>query len=207
MAAQLDKILAPIDQPVGLPRNEVIQLQQSFTDRGTKAAANEKPAYQAEINVCVAISQAMDEREKAIASLQGSASVHGPSDLGAHRKDNPTWRDLAREGHEQRNRKQQAVRDDNFLTTQLTTNWSQRDLQLRQNINQLYARERDAERNAQQAGTNSVAAADTITLEPVQVRVKYGTATLPAGATLHVISRGANGVVVDYGGENVTLPR
>lgn len=208
MAAQLDKILAPIDQPVGLPRNEVIQLQQSFTDRGTKAAANEKPAYQAEINVCVAISQAMDEREKAIASLQGSASVHGPSDLGAHRKDNPTWRDLAREGHEQRNRKQQAVRDDNFLTTQLTTNWSQRDLQLRQNINQLYARERDAERNAQQAGTNSVAAADTITLDkPVQVRVKYGTATLPAGATLHVISRGANGVVVDYGGENVTLPR
>jgi hypothetical protein len=207
MAAQLDKILAPIDQPVGLPRNEVIQLQQSFTDRGTKAAANEKPAYQAEINVCVAISQAMDEREKAIASLQGSASVHGPSDLGAHRKDNPTWRDLAREGHEQRNRKQQAARDDNFLTTQLTTNWSQRDLQLRQNINQLYARERDAERNAQQAGTNSVAAADTITLEPVQVRVKYGTATLPAGATLHVISRGANGVVVDYGGENVTLPR
>jgi hypothetical protein len=208
MNAHLDKILAPIDQPVGLRRNEVMQLQQSFIDRGVKAATNEKPAYEAAINVCAAISQAIDEREKSIASLQGSASVHGPSDLGAHRKDNPTWRDLARERHEERNRKQQAAQNDNFLTTQLKTNWSQRTLQLRQNINQLYARERDAERSAQQASPNNVAAADTITLDkPVQVRVKYGTATIPAGTTLHVVTRDANGVVVDYGGENVTLPR
>jgi hypothetical protein len=208
LAAHLDRILAPLDQPEGLPRNQVMQLRESFIDRGTKAPSNEKPPYEAAINVCAALSQAMDEREKAIASLQGSASVHGPSDLGEHRKDDPTWRDLARERHEERNRKQQAAQGDNFLTTQLKTNWSQRTVQLRQNINQLYAREREAERESQQqAKTGGAVAADTITLDkPVRVKVKYGTATIPAGTTLRVVSRDAKGVVVDYAGENVTLP-
>src|SRR5438874_4058500 len=114
LTAHLDSILVPLDQPAGLPRNQVMQLRESFIERGTKVPANEKPAYEAAINVCAALSQAMDEREKAIASLQGSASVHGPSDLGEHRKDNPTWRDLSRARHEERNRKQQAAQSDNF---------------------------------------------------------------------------------------------
>ena len=209
LTAHLDSILVPLDQPAGLPRNQVMQLRESFIERGTKVPANEKPAYEAE-NVCAALSQAMDEREKAIASLQGSASVHGPSDLGEHRKDNPTWRDLARERHEERNRKQQASQSDNFLTTQLKTNWSQRAVQLRQNVNQLYAREREAERGSQQQQTNAgpAVSGDTITLDkPVQVKVKYGSATIPAGTTLRVVNRDANGLVVDYAGENVTLPR
>ena len=210
LTAHLDSILVPLDQPAGLPRNQVMQLRESFIERGTKVPANEKPAYEAAINVCAALSQAMDEREKAIASLQGSASVHGPSDLGEHRKDNPTWRDLARERHEERNRKQQASQSDNFLTTQLKTNWSQRAVQLRQNVNQLYAREREAERGSQQQQANAgpAVSGDTITLDkPVQVKVKYGSATIPAGTTLRVVNRDANGLVVDYAGENVTLPR
>jgi|GEM_PF-1963116 hypothetical protein len=208
-AASLDKILAPLDQQTALPRNQVTQMRESFRDRGTKAAPNERLVYEAAINVCAAISQAMDEREKAIASLQGSASVHGPSDLGAHRKDDPSRRELRRERHEEKNRKQQAAQTDNFLTTQLKTGWTQRAMQLRQNINQLYARERDAERQGQQAASPAGAApsANTITLDkPVQVKVKYGTATIPSGTVLTIVSRDANGIVVDYAGEKVTLP-
>jgi len=39
----------------------------------------------------------------------------------------------------------------------------------------------------------------------VQAKVKYGIATIPAGTTLTVVSRDANGIVVDYAGEKVTL--
>jgi hypothetical protein len=161
----------------------------------------------------------MDEREKALASLQGSAAVHGPSDLGAHRKDIPTHGtlgdarlaglELQREAHEEQNRKQEAAQNDDFLTTELKTNWTQRALQLRQSINSLLTRQRDAEHTAQQAGAdaNGALAANTITLDkPVQVKVKYGTATITAGTTLPVVTRDANGVVVQYMGENVRLP-
>ncbi len=208
IGAHLDQILAPLDRGVALPRNEVVQLRESFTDRFAKAPSNEKPAYDAAIAVCNALTQTMDEREKGVASLQGSESVHAPSDLGAHRKDDPSRRDLARERREERNRKQEAAQNDNFLTTQLKTGWTQRTIQLRQHINQLYGRERDAERQAQQ-GSNAAAAptANTITLDKaVQVHVKYGTATIPAGTTLTVVSRDTNGIVVDYAGEKVTLP-
>ena len=216
----LDRILSPIGQPkpVPLPRARVTQLREQFADQFSKAPDTDKPMYQAAVAVCDAVAAAMDERQKAIASLQGSSAVHGPSDLGARRKDIPTrgsWADaqlagleLQREGHEEQNRKQEAAQNDNFFNTQLKTNWSQRAAQLRQNINALYSRERDAERSTQQpAAAGAAPAADTITLDkPIEVKVKYGRATIPAGTTLPVVSRDANGVVVQYMGENVLLP-
>jgi len=207
-AAYLDRILAPLDQQIPLPRNNVTQLRESFADRSSKCPPNEKPAYEAAVRVCNAVWQAMDEREKAVASLQGSAAVHGASDLGAHRKDNPSSLEYERERHEERNRKHEAAQNDAFLITQLKTNWTQRTIQLRQTINQVYAREREAERPVQQtAGTAPAASANTITLDkPIQVKIKYGTATIPAGTTVTVVSRDANGVVVDYAGEQVRLP-
>jgi hypothetical protein len=139
-----------------------------------------------------------------------SAAVHGSSDLGAHRIDHPTWRDLDREQQEEQNRKQEAHQNDSFFTTQLKTQWTQRTPQLRQQIDRLYAREREAEQAAEQAkttGAGAASTAETITLDKaVQVKVQYGTATIPAGTTLTVISRDANGVVVEYMGEKVTLP-
>jgi hypothetical protein len=216
----LDGILSPIGQrvPVPLPHARVAELREKFADQCSKAHDVDKPMYQAAVAVCDAVSAAMDERQKAIASLQGSAAVHGPSDLGAHRKDIPTrgtradaqlaGLELQREGHEEQNRKQEAAQNDNFFNTQLKTNWSQRAAQLRQNINALYSRERDAERSTQQpAAAGAAPAADTITLDkPIEVKVKYGRATIPAGTTLPVVSRDANGVVVQYMGENVLLP-
>src|SRR5207253_3818359 len=134
----LDRILSPIGQPkpVPLPRARVTQLREQFADQWSKAPDVDKPMYQAAVAVCDAISSAMDERQKAIASLQGSAAVHGPSDLGAHRKDIPArgtrWDarlaqlGLQREAHEEQNRKQEAAQNDNFLTTQLINQWTQR---------------------------------------------------------------------------------
>src|SRR5438067_8114335 len=83
----LDRILSPIGQPkpVPLPRARITQLREHFIDQGSKAPEPKKPMYEAAIAVCDAVSAAMDEREKAIASLQGSAAVHAPFDLGAHR--------------------------------------------------------------------------------------------------------------------------
>jgi hypothetical protein len=216
----LDRILSPIGQkvPVPLPHARVAELREKFADQWSKAPDVDKPMYQAAVAVCDAVSAAMDERQKAIASLQGSAAVHGPSELGAHRKDIPTrgaradgqlaGLELQREGHEEQNRKQEAAQNDNFFNTQLKTNWSQRAAQLRQNISALYSRERDAERSTQQPAAAGVTpAADTITLDkPIQIKVKYGTATIPVGSTLPVVSRDENGVVVQYMGENVRLP-
>jgi hypothetical protein len=133
--------------------------------------------YQAAVAVCDAVSSAMDERQKAIASLEGSRGVHGPSDLGARRKDIPTrgslgdaqlaGLELQREAHEEQNRKQETRQNDSFFNAQLKTNWTQRTLQLRQNIDALYAREREAERAAEQArAANSTAPAAQISATP-----------------------------------------
>jgi hypothetical protein len=216
----LDRILSPIGQPrpVPLPRARVTELREQFIDQGSKAPEPKKPMYQAAIAVCDAVSAAIDEREKAIASLQGSAAVHAPSDLGAHRKDIPNRggigtamladATLQREAHEEANRKQEARQTDNFFTVQQKNQWTQRALQLRQQIDRLYAREREAEREPDQpAAANAGPAVNTITLDkPIQLQVKYGTATIQAGTTLPVVSRDANGVVVQYMGENVVLP-
>ncbi len=42
--------------------------------------------------------------------------------------------------------------------------------------------------------------------QPTPVRLKYGNATLPAGLSLHIVSKTSDAVVVDYAGEHVTLP-
>jgi len=218
-ANHLDEILSPIDQQIRLPRTRVSQLRAHFTDKQAQAPDVEKIQYQAAIAVCDALNAAMDEREKAIASLQGSKTVHSPSDLGARRKDIPTRggigtailanTELRKEAQEERDRKQEAHENDLFFNTQLKTNWTQRAVQIRQNIQLLMARQRDAERTTQQpaGGSDAASATSTITLDKsVQVKVKYGTATIPAGTTLPVVERDTKGVVVQYMGENVLLP-
>jgi hypothetical protein len=68
----LDQILSPIERPVPLPRTRVTELREQFVTQGSKAPETKKPIYVAAVAVCDALSSAMDEREKAIASLQGS---------------------------------------------------------------------------------------------------------------------------------------
>jgi len=86
-AAHLDAILSPIDQRPALPRTELSQLRAAFADSSAKAPDAEREQFTTAIAVlCNALNTAMDERERALASIRGSAAVHGPSDLGAHRK-------------------------------------------------------------------------------------------------------------------------
>ena len=68
----LDRILSPIGQPkpVPLPRARVTQLREQFADQISKAPDTDKPMYQAAVAVCDAVSAAMDERQKAIASCR-----------------------------------------------------------------------------------------------------------------------------------------
>ena len=166
----LDRIVSDWAAKAGsMPHARITQLREQFADQFSKAPDTDKAMYQAAVAVCDAVSSAMDERQKAIASLQASRAVHAPSNLGAQRKDIPTrgslgdaelaGLELEREAHEEQNRKQDARQNDAFFNTQLKTNWSQRAAQLRQNINALYARERDAERMAAQAKAAAVPAA------------------------------------------------
>ncbi len=204
--AYLDKILAPIDQNVPLPRNELLQLRESFVSWIAKAPPNEQPAWRGAIAVCDALNNAMDEREKARAGFDGSSAVHGGYDLGARRKDHlKNWHEAERERHEEANRKQDAAQNDAFLNTTLRTNWTQRAMQLRQQIVSLHTRLQELERqSAQQPNGPTV---DTVTLKQnVSVHVKYGTVTLSAGTSLHVMSRDPRGITAEYNGELVIIP-
>jgi len=204
--AHLDQILAPIDQNVPLPRNELMQLRGSFLEWKAKAPANEQPAWHAAVAVCDALNSAMDEREKARANLESSSAVHGPSDLGARRKDNlRNWREAERERREEANRKQNAAQTDAFLNGTLRTNWTQRAIQLRQHIVSLHTRLQELEPQA--AGQPGAGVGDTVTLrQATPVHVKYGTVTLPPGTTLHVVSRDPRGITAEYNGELVLVP-
>jgi hypothetical protein len=192
-ATYLSQVLAPLEQRAEMPRSELTQLRESFIDRASKALPAEKIVYQAAVAVCNVISQAMDERDQAITNIQSSSAVRGSYDLGERRKDRPSWKDLEREAREEERRREDRNEKDYFLNTQLRTNWQQRTIQLRRTINLLYARERETERRTPAAGaTGAVSVADTITLDkPIQVKVKYGTAIIPAGTVLSIAKRDA----------------
>lgn len=204
--AHLDQILAPIDQNVPLPRNELMQLRGSFLEWKAKAPPNEQSAWQVAVAVCDALNSAMDEREKARANLESSSAVHGASDLGARRKDHlRNRREWERERREGANRKQDAAQNDAFLDSTLRTNWTQRAIQLRQHIVSLHIQLQELER--QSAGQPGAVVGDTVTLrQATPVHVKYGMITLPAGTNLHVVSRDPRGITAEYNGELVILP-
>ncbi len=66
MGANLDKILAPLDQKIVLLRPELDQLRNSFSARFSRASLPERPQFQAALSVCDALAQAMNERQTAI---------------------------------------------------------------------------------------------------------------------------------------------
>ena len=71
-ADHLDKILAPLDQKIVLPRAELDQMRNSFSTRFSRATLPERPQFQAALSVCDALAQAMNERQTAI--VQKSAT-------------------------------------------------------------------------------------------------------------------------------------
>ena len=64
VTANGDKIFAPLDQKVVMPRAELAQLRNSFAQRFTRASLAERNQFQAALSVCDALTQVMNEREK-----------------------------------------------------------------------------------------------------------------------------------------------
>jgi hypothetical protein len=72
VATNGDKIFAPVDQRVTMPRAELAQLRNSFAQRFTRASLTERNQFQAALSICDALTQVMNEREKTM--LAPSAS-------------------------------------------------------------------------------------------------------------------------------------
>ncbi len=133
--ARLNIILAPLDAP-GLKHPEAVaDLRSAIADGMSKAPAAQQPAFQAAITLCNALSQAVDERQRAVASLKGSQRDSGYPG---------TKHVMARE----------AAQNNAFFANTQKAQWTQRSAQLRQQIEQLYAKARDIERQVSaQPGT------------------------------------------------------
>lgn len=174
LAARLDQILAPLDQQVALPRTELMQLRQSFVDQGTKAPQPENALYQSALSVCDAISAAMDEREKAAATFRNASNTPGIQEV------HDTTVRLPRHGrgsgkaaraamHQERYENQQhqaeAAQKGAFLSSHYLKQWGDRSIVLRQHIQQLSSRERDAERAIEEARSAKPPAAPSATPE------------------------------------------
>lgn len=125
--SRLDIILSPLDAP-GLKHPEAVaDLRSAIAEAMSKAPATQQPAFQAAMTVCNVLSQAVDERQHAIANLQGSQRPSGwPGTKHA----------AARE----------AAQNNAFFADAQKTQWARRSAELHRQIEQLYARERETER-------------------------------------------------------------
>jgi hypothetical protein len=72
VAANGDKIFAPLDQKVVMPRAELAQLRNSFAQRFTRASLSERNQFQAALSVCDALTQVMNERDKTLLAPSGN---------------------------------------------------------------------------------------------------------------------------------------
>jgi len=124
--ARLNIILAPMGQP-GLKHPEAVDdLRASINDGMSKAVPGKQPAFQAAIVVCNILSQAVNERQKAVANLEGSQVGAQRTGLAKHPKNDVSSTNA-------------------FFANVSKTQWDQRSAQLRQEAEQAYARERAIE--------------------------------------------------------------
>jgi len=141
LGAHLNAIVAPFDGTGFDQPQAITALKDSFAAEMAQAMPAKKPIFQAAIAVCEAMAHADTERQDVLASMVGSTTVHGVTDLGNIRRDHPGWNESDREVREQKDRNQKAAQGDAFLTASRKTQWATRSAQLRQGIEQLYARE------------------------------------------------------------------
>lgn len=67
-----DKIFAPLDQRVVMPRAELAQLRNGFAQRFTRASLGERNQFHASLTICDALTQVMNERDKALMAPSGN---------------------------------------------------------------------------------------------------------------------------------------
>lgn len=158
VTAHLDQILAPVGQQASLPRPELSQLRASFLEEEAKAPERKRAQYQSAIAVCDALGQVMDEREKFVAATETSTSapvveeVHDAR-VSLPRRGRGSGKAARAALHQQESQNQQAqdkaAQKTAFLDSGKTKQWAERAAGLRQNIQQLMARQQEAERAAE----------------------------------------------------------
>lgn len=129
----LDKILAPLGAPAFVQTDLVEDMKEGYAGALPAAPDARKPAYQLAAGVCDALTGAIEQRQKAVAALNGAYE---------RRKS---------ESIQPRGGKQavkESDKDEAFFYDSQKNNWLQNASALRQQIAALYRRERAAEMQA-----------------------------------------------------------
>ena len=133
--AQLGTILSPLDRP-GFDRPEILaSLKAGYADGMAAAPATRKPAFQTAQSVCDAMASAIAERQSAVSALKGATATH-----------NSEAENQPRGGRKAVKYEQKHT--DNFFTNTQNDAWTKRAATLRQNVMNVYLRERELERQA-----------------------------------------------------------
>ena len=154
LEANLDNVLAPLDKRPNLPRTELMQLREGFSDDLAKAAPNDRPKYAAALRLCSALDSAIAERDKAISDEKPDNEAPAVADTHHARVSLPRAHGRAaraavrQQANENRADQREAAQKGAFLSTDYTKQWSERTIALRQQIQQLYSTLREIERRS-----------------------------------------------------------
>jgi hypothetical protein len=170
MKTHLDEVLAPLDKKGLKDAQPIVELKESLADQAAKMPPAQRPSYQTAEDVCQAMANAFAEREKSISSLKGSKATHADNSLGAIRKDHVSDNELDREMQEQKQRNKNARAQDSYFTTGQKAQWEKQAAAYRQQIEQLYTRQRETERQVNAAISAAAAAAAAAPAAPQPAR-------------------------------------
>ena len=138
----IDSIFSPLDTRIPpLPRGDLRALEEEFRDGILKAPASDRPVYELAIDACHALSVAMDEREKQLARLNDSRGKPHNAALGHSMSKDPKIAQIEIDAA-----KASAARMDKFFEAQIMNDWASAAKPIRQNVELMYARLREAER-------------------------------------------------------------
>jgi hypothetical protein len=156
LAAHLGAIVAPLDARGWEDPESIIDLEEHFADEMFKGPETMKPTYQAAMQVCDALTGAVEARAMANGGLKDSEVVQGGSNLGASHgwTESKAWwgnmererQQLKREKQEQKRLDQEAKKTDAFFKAAQASDWLRKAVQLRAGIEGLYEQEREIER-------------------------------------------------------------
>ena len=149
MTEVLGKISHPLKDKGFTHVESIFDLEEHFADEMSQAPKTTKPVYQAAIQVCEALTEAIRERAIAKGDLRAAKAFHSSSDLGVTHNSS----DIRRERMAQKQAEKEAKKNDAYFTAAEESRWTTRATQLRASIEGLYERERGIERESNAAET------------------------------------------------------
>lgn len=186
----IDAIFSPLDGKVPpIPHQELQMLRERFADSLPKVSPAGQPMYQTAVQLCDGLLAAIQERERSSVSLADTRSKPYGAALSG---------DAKKEQEDKRR----------FFEFGIIRRWADNSKSYRDKVDRLYSQLRAEERDRRESSRTDYEQGGTIVLQhPTTVHLHYGNATLPAGLSLRVLDRTVNGIIVEYAGEQVTLPR